>query len=152
MQRNFQGYSTHSGADLYAFGMSGISNVGDYYWQNTKDLGVYYASLDQAKLPVMKVLELNKDDKLRKEVIMQLMCKRKVAKSPLEQKWNIDFDDYFNIPLRKLESLQQDELIRLKSHSIEITERGRLFLRNIAMCFDMYLSESKPTHNFSKTV
>ncbi|MBN2732732.1 MAG: oxygen-independent coproporphyrinogen III oxidase, partial [Balneolaceae bacterium] len=35
LQRNFQGYSTHSGADLYAFGMSGISNVGEYYWQNS---------------------------------------------------------------------------------------------------------------------
>ncbi|MCW9707312.1 oxygen-independent coproporphyrinogen III oxidase [Fodinibius salsisoli] len=152
LQRNFQGYSTHSGADLFAFGMSGISNVGEYYWQNTKDLGAYYASLDQAKLPVMKILELDQDDQLRKEMIMQLMCKRKVSKIDVEQKWNIDFDGYFNASLQKLELLQQDELVRLKSHSIEITEQGRLFLRNIAMCFDKYLSDNKPTHNFSKTV
>ena len=44
LQRNFQGYSTRGGADIYAFGMSSISQVEDFYWQNHKELPAYYAA------------------------------------------------------------------------------------------------------------
>ena len=152
LQRNFQGYSTHSGTDLYAFGMSGISNVGEYYWQNVKDLSEYYRLLDRSVLPVAKQLKLNRDDLLRQEIIMQLMCKMSVYKKAIEQKWNITFDDYFKSSLQKLESLKQDKLVKEDTEAIIISEQGRLFLRNIAMCFDKYLSSKKRTHNFSKTV
>lgn len=51
LQRNFQGYSTRGGADIYAFGMSSISATHDTYWQNVKDLPVYYALLSGGRLP-----------------------------------------------------------------------------------------------------
>ena len=38
LQRNFQGYSTKGGADIYGFGMSAISQADGVYWQNIKDL------------------------------------------------------------------------------------------------------------------
>jgi oxygen-independent coproporphyrinogen-3 oxidase len=51
LQRNFQGYSTHGGADIYSFGMSSISQTSNCYWQNVKELPAYYAALDAGKLP-----------------------------------------------------------------------------------------------------
>ena len=51
LQRNFQGYSTHGGADIYSFGMSSISQADGVYWQNVKDLPDYYAAFDAANFP-----------------------------------------------------------------------------------------------------
>ncbi|MDZ7657730.1 oxygen-independent coproporphyrinogen III oxidase [Fodinibius sp.] len=152
LQRNFQGYSTLAGADLYAFGMSGISNVGDYYWQNTKELGDYYKMLDANERPLAKILHLCNDDKLRNRVIMQIMCKRMLSFAEIEDKWGIVFEDYFSDSLQRLSKLEADGFVTIKSDKIIITERGRLFLRNIAMCFDKYLNRKKSSRSFSKTV
>lgn len=152
LQRNFQGYSTLAGADLYAFGMSGISNVGEYYWQNTKDIGGYYKQLDEGNSPVFKILQLSRDDRLRKSVIMDIMCRMGIDYHAVERQWNIDFIDYFSDELKRLQELEKDGLIVRSSDELNITEKGRLFLRNIAMCFDYYLNEQKEVHNFSQTV
>ncbi len=152
LQRNFQGYSTRSGADLYAFGMSGISNVGEYYWQNSKELEQYYGSLDAGELPVAKFLQLCKDDKVRNDAIMQLMCKMGLSFKRIEEKWGIVFEEYFSESLDRLSGLESDGLVQILPDEINITERGRLFLRNIAMCFDRYLNMAKTGPSFSKTV
>ncbi|WP_138430974.1 oxygen-independent coproporphyrinogen III oxidase [Fodinibius saliphilus] len=152
LQRNFQGYSTLAGADLYAFGMSGISNVGEYYWQNTKDLGSYYSQLDDEGLPVAKVLHLCNDDEIRKDVIMQLMCQMGLSFAEIEEKWGMVFEDYFSDSLSRLAAIEADGFVEVNSEEIRITEQGRLFLRNIAMCFDYYLNTSKADRSFSKTV
>ncbi|MDZ7691984.1 MAG: oxygen-independent coproporphyrinogen III oxidase [Balneolaceae bacterium] len=152
LQRNFQGYSTLAGADLYAFGMSGISNVGNYYWQNTKDLAEYYERLDEDKVPVFKVLELNRDDLLRKEVIMEIMCNMGVNFEAISSRWDIPFTDYFRDELGRLREFEKDGLINLLPDCLVITEKGRLFLRNIAMCFDYYLKPKSAARRYSKTV
>src|SRR5205085_8225057 len=74
LQRNFQGYSTRGGADIYAFGMSSISQIPDTYWQNEKDLLKYYASLDAGKVPLVRGYVVSDEDKLRRETIMRVMC------------------------------------------------------------------------------
>lgn len=152
LQRNFQGYSTHSGADLYAFGMSGISNVGDYYWQNNKQLDDYYEALNTQTLPVAKTLQLCKDDKIRKDAIMRIMCRMGLSFNEMEEKWGIVFEEYFSDSLQRLASLQNDGFVQITKNEIRITEQGRLFLRNIAMCFDRYLQAAKKDSSFSKTV
>lgn len=152
LQRNFQGYSTHSGADLYAFGMSGISNVGGNYWQNTKAIGDYYKQLDAGDFPVFKTLALSRDDLIRKNVIMNIMCRMGVDFAQLSDKWNIDFSGYFADELAKMADFINDGLIMQSGKHIQITDKGRLFLRNIAMCFDRYLNSPKTEQKFSKTV
>ncbi len=152
LQRNFQGYSTHSGADLYAFGMSGISNVGSYYWQNSKELGDYYSALKSDQLAISKTLQLSKDDKIRKDVIMRLMCQMGLSFAEIEEKWDIAFEKYFSDDLNRLSTLKSDNLVEVNRYEINITEQGRLFLRNIAMCFDRYLNASVQEKAFSKTV
>lgn len=152
LQRNFQGYSTHSGADLYAFGMSGISNVGEYYWQNSKELEEYYAALSEDRFPVNKTLQLSRDDKIRKDIIMDIMCQMGLSFVEIEKRWNIDFARYFSDSLERLLALESDGLVEVNSHELNITEEGRLFLRNVAMCFDRYLHTSKSDRSFSKTV
>jgi len=74
LYRNFQGYSTKSGADLYGFGMSAISHFRESYAQNTKNLPEYYRALDEGKFATRVGYRMTDDDQIRKFVIMRLMC------------------------------------------------------------------------------
>lgn len=153
LYRNFQGYSTHAGINLFALGITGIGMLSDIYIQNYKKLDDYYTALDNNKLPVMRGVTLNTDDQLRREVITELMCNFKLDKSIFESKYQIQFDNYFADALRNLKSQEEDGLIILGSEKLEVTNMGRLLIRNIVMNFDFYLMEKqgeKP--QFSRTV
>ncbi|MBT8386689.1 MAG: oxygen-independent coproporphyrinogen III oxidase, partial [Ignavibacteria bacterium] len=74
LYRNFQGYSTNAGADLYAFGITSISQLNNIYAQNYKTEKEYYNALDDGVVPTTKGYKLSDDDHLRREVIMRIMC------------------------------------------------------------------------------
>ncbi len=152
LQRNFQGYSTHANTDMYALGMSGISMIDSIYYQNTKDLDAYYSRLDTGELPVIKQMILTRDDLLRRDWISRLMCKPTVYFDQFEEKWGVNPREYFSEEWERLDELEKDGLIIKLKNEIQITNRGRLFLRNIAMVFDAYLSQDKKTKRYSKTV
>jgi oxygen-independent coproporphyrinogen-3 oxidase len=153
LHRNFQGYSTKGGSDLYAFGMSAISHFGDIYAQNQKVLKDYYAAIDAGQLPTAIGYQMSEDDVIRKYVIMRLMCDLEVTKANVEEKFNICFDEYFDGELEQVNALARDGLVIHDVSIIKVTRVGRLFLRNIAMCFDATLKnrlKEKPV--FSRTV
>ena len=151
LQRNFQGYSTRGNADIYSFGMSSISKTDDVYWQNEKDLGGYYAALDAATIPIAKACFMTEDDKIRREVIMQLMCNLGLDFETVSRKAGVDIENYLEAELRSLSDLEADGLVRRNGSGLEVTELGRLFIRNIAMRFDAYLPK-QTEHRFSKTI
>src|SRR5262249_17914031 len=74
LYRNFQGYSTKAGADVYAFGLSAISQFENIYAQNQKDFKAYYAHIDAGEAATRVGYRMTEDDHIRKEVIMELMC------------------------------------------------------------------------------
>lgn len=153
LYRNFQGYSTHAGINLFGIGITSIGMLSDVYAQNYKKLDEYYNALDNDQLPIMRGVTLNKDDQLRREVITELMCNFKLDKTKIEKKYKIQFDEYFKEALTKLQSLEDDGLISLGNDNLTVTDVGRLLIRNIAMNFDYYLMKkqgNKP--QFSKTV
>jgi oxygen-independent coproporphyrinogen III oxidase len=151
LQRNFQGYSTRAGADIYAFGMSAISQIPDVYWQNEKELPDYYAALDAGKTPFARGYFVTGEDKIRRETIMRLMCDLSLDYTAMSQKLDINFAEHFANELAALAPFEADGLVRRSSSSLEVTDTGRLFIRNIAMCFDNILAPvSERKH--SKTI
>ncbi len=153
LYRNFQGYSTKSGADLYGFGMSAISHFRESYAQNTKNIPGYYRALDEGKFATHVGYRMTDDDQIRKHVIMRLMCDLELDRTAVEKKFGIEFDTYFESSLHDLAQFVDDGLVSLSGRTISIVGAGRLLLRNIAMCFDAYLgtmSGNKPV--FSRTV
>lgn len=153
LYRNFQGYSTHAGLNLIALGMSSISMLSSLYVQNHKTLGEYYQALDAGNLPTLRGVELTQDDRLRREVIVELMCNFVLKKARIAEKYGIVFDDYFGDALRQLEPFAEDGLIHLGQDKLTVTTAGRLLIRNIVMSFDAYLqrkADNKP--HFSRTV
>jgi oxygen-independent coproporphyrinogen-3 oxidase len=153
LYRNFQGYSTHAGINLFAFGITSIAMLSNTYMQNVKTLKEYYEMIDKNKLPLMRGIILNEDDLLRREVITELMCNFRLQKEKIEKKYHINFDAFFEEPLKKLEALQGDGLIALHPDQLLVTNIGRLLIRNIAMNFDAYLmKKEKDKPQFSRTV
>jgi oxygen-independent coproporphyrinogen-3 oxidase len=153
LYRNFQGYSTHAGINLFALGITGIAMLSDTYMQNVKTLKEYYDLIDQDKLPIYRGIILTQDDIIRREVITDLMCNFRLKKDRVEKKFNIKFDSYFSEALDNLDSLQQDGLVELEDEQISVTNAGRLLIRNIAMKFDYHLiKKEKDKPQFSRTV
>lgn len=151
LHRNFQGYSTHGDCDLIGLGVSAIGAVGNSYSQNRKDLSGYYAALDRGRLPVDRGIALSMDDVLRREVIQRLMCKGELRLREIENRYALEFSNYFADELVALSSLAGDGLITSDADAIHVTERGRSLLRTIAMVFDAYLPRAASTQ-FSKVI
>ncbi len=154
LYRNFQGYTTHKDCDIYAFGVSAISQTAEVYVQNAKNLAEYQRRIASGGLATERGLRISHDDMIRRETISGIMCDLELDKAKFGQQWGVDFDVFFADALNDLKDLAADGLITLEPGVIRVTETGRIFLRNIAMPFDAYLrqqtTESKP--RYSKTL
>ena len=150
LQRNFQGYSTHAGASIYGFGMSSISQTEDSYRQNLKELPAYYSGLDAGRLPLERGLILSDEDRLRRQVIMRIMCDRRINYANLSQRLGVDFQDKFAREIESLADLEADGLLHRDGGGFVVTGVGALLIRIIAMRFDAYLE--KGPRRFSRTV
>ncbi len=153
LHRNFQGYTTKGGADLIGIGLTSIGEGEDYYVQNHKDMREYEAALDRGELPVYRGIKLNRDDLIRKAVIMELMANFKLNISKIEKDFSINFKEYFKDALKELEEFEKEDLVNINDKEIRVSETGTMLIRNIVMPFDAYLKRiPEKKRVFSKTV
>ncbi len=152
LQRNFQGYSTFADCDLLALGITGISHIGDSYSQNAREMEAYKEHLLAGRLPLEKGAVIDEDDQVRKEVINELICNFKLQFRAVEERFDVVFTDYFAKEINSLKPMIEDDLINLDSDAITVTSNGRLFIRNICMVFDRYMTEAVAEKRFSKAV
>lgn len=151
LQRNFQGYSTHAQCDLIGLGNTAIGMVADSYSQNLKELSKYYAAIDAGKLPIHRGYRLSEDDRVRREVIVDLMCHGRIDYAKIEKNHGIVFGEYFAGSLAKLAEAEADGLIQHQANALILLPQGQLMMRNIAMAFDAYLG-GEQKGQFSRTV
>ena len=152
LQRNFQGYSTHRDCDLIGLGVSAIGHIDNTYSQNASTITEYQMALEAGKLPIRRGIEVDKDDRIRAEVIQQLMCYGQVDYSYLQQHLDTDFARYFNSELARLAPLQRDGLVELYPNRIQVTATGRMLLRTVAMVFDRHLASESSDKRYSQTI
>ncbi|MGP1666676.1 MAG: oxygen-independent coproporphyrinogen III oxidase [Rhodanobacter sp.] len=152
LQRNFQGYSTHGDCDIVGLGVSAIGRIGDNYSQSARDLIGYYAALDAGRLPVVRGLELDEDDVIRRELINELMCHGTLDKAAFGARHRLVFDEYFAAERQRLVALIADGLLLEDAQRLRVTSPGRLLLRIIAMCFDAYLGEDAQAPRYSRAI
>jgi oxygen-independent coproporphyrinogen-3 oxidase len=145
LHRSFQGYTTHANRDLVGFGVSAIGQVGDLYVQNHKSLPDYQAAIANGALPSNRGRTMSRDDRIRKDVITEIMCHGFVDVPAVEARNDISFDKYFAREWQRLLVLQAEGLVALDREQIALTPVGRLLMRTVAMVFDAYLDlESEP--------
>ncbi|MDQ2969638.1 MAG: oxygen-independent coproporphyrinogen III oxidase [Acidobacteriota bacterium] len=152
LHRNFQGYTTKAGTDLIGIGMSAIGEVGDGYVQNQRDLAPYRSAVARGGAATFRGFRLSFDDRLRRAVIQSLLCHGVVVKAEIEREFHIGFDETFAGALERLRPCADDGLVELLDGEVRATGIGRVFLRNLAMPFDAYLTAPADKPVFSKTL
>ena len=152
LHRNFQGYTTQEECDLLGMGVSAISLLGDTYAQNHKELKQYYAEIEELGIALHKGLALSQDDCIRRDVIKALICNFKLDFDRLSETYHINFNEYFAEDLALLQPLAEDGLLTLTDKSIVVSPRGRLLIRNICLCFDVYSRQLAKRQQFSRII
>jgi oxygen-independent coproporphyrinogen III oxidase len=152
LYRNFQGYSTHAGTDLYGMGITSISQIGKSYSQNVKKEKEYFSALDDGTIPIERGYYLSDDDILRRHVITKVMCDFELDFDSIDKKFNIEFEKYFSNGLEGMADFVYDGLVEIKNRRLTVTQMGRLLIRNIAMNFDGYIERKEDKARYSRTV
>jgi oxygen-independent coproporphyrinogen-3 oxidase len=154
LHRNFQGYCTRrTTGQVYAFGVTGISQLEGIYAQNTKSIDEYIATINKGELTTIKGYALTAEQIVVREVITELMCNEQIIWADLGQILGMTSDEVKSHTTYNAELLQQfadDGIITLSDEKIQITPEGQLFIRNVAASFDPLLKSGQT--NFSKPV
>jgi oxygen-independent coproporphyrinogen-3 oxidase len=139
LHRNFQGYTTHAETDLLGFGVSAISHVGNTFTQNQRELSAWEDDIGAGRLPVFRGYVQTKDDRIRAAVIEDCLCHGRISKDVVENRFGINFDDYFRTELMRLHEAERDGLVEARdSRFIRITPAGQIFIRSVARVFDAF--------------
>ena len=152
LHRNFQGYSTQPDNDLIGLGVSAIGRIGASYAQNAKTLPEYYDALRQGQLPVVRGYAMNRDDLVRRAVIMALMCQGRVEFESIELSHLVRMDAYFARELALLQPLAEAGLVEIEPAALQVTAAGWYVVRAVAMVFDRYLHNDSQRERFSRVV
>jgi oxygen-independent coproporphyrinogen III oxidase len=152
LTRNFMGYTVRQGTDLLAFGVSGIGEVGGAFVQNVKKTSDYYRLLNDDQLPVDRGYVLDDDDRIRRFVILSLMCNFELDLAELRSRFGIEFETYFSKEIAALESTVEPGFLERTPSKLTVTPMGSVFIRNICMVFDRYLGAGQAKPIYSRTV
>ena len=134
-----RGFSIHPDCDHVALGVSGIGRIGPILHQNHCDLLQYYDKLEQNILPILRGIELNADDLLRRSIMYALICHLVISYDSVEAFFPIDFKQYFVTELTDLQAYAEAGLVTLDNEEIAVTTKGQLFIGGICRIFDKYL-------------
>ena len=148
LHRNFMGYTPSKTQLMIGLGASSISDSWYAFAQNAKNIEEYQHLVESNIIPVYRGHILNEEDRMIRQHILNLMCR-------FETSWQIEENDKFNFEsiINDLTELKADGLVEIGSNYIKVTEKGRPFIRNISMAFDLKLKRKKPeTQLFSMTV
>ena len=154
LHRNFQGYCTRrTTGEVYAFGVTGISQLDKAYAQNTKSIEKYISSIEKGELAIEKGLLLKPQQMIVREVINQIMCNHYIHWETLATRLKIsaqELKEIIGYDEKKLAPLAEDRLISFDEKELQATDIGRVLIRNIAAVFDPLYAQSQ--NRYSQTV
>jgi len=154
LHRNFQGYcTTRTTGQVYAIGVTAISQLNGVYAQNTKSIEEYIEATTKGEIPIIKGYKLNEDQIIIRDVITEFMCNEQVVWSEIGDRFSKsaqEIKDIIIYDIEKLKEFEADGIIRLSEDKVEVTNEGLILIRNVAASFDPLLISSNKT--FSKSV
>jgi oxygen-independent coproporphyrinogen III oxidase len=148
LNRGFIGYPGKT-PDLIGMGPSGLSSIGNnFYSQNVYGLQDYFNAIETKTFPILRGYALDPDLVIRREVINKIINYSSLDFEEIEEKFDIDFNNYFESELESLKELIEDGLLELSEKKLKTTPIGKFFVRHICMMFDRFLQVGeahKPT-------
>jgi oxygen-independent coproporphyrinogen-3 oxidase len=152
LHRNFMGYTTRPALDMLAAGNSAIADVRDRFGQTAPLVGAYQEKIAAGELPIIRGHALGRDDRLRRRVILHLMCNLELPWALTVPEFGAPVDQLLPEAMPQLPPLAEAGLITLDEDGLRATDLGRFFLRNVAMVFDAYLETGGERPLYSRTV
>lgn len=148
LHRNFMGYTVCNTDLLIGLGTSAISDAKYAYMQNVKVVEPYKEQVLNGNLAIFKSHEMSEDDLLIKRHILDLLCKGQLV---MDQQIVASMSKE---AIAQLMEMEDEGLILLTNKVLLVTEKGKAFIRNIAMVLDKKLRESNKTSEnmFSKAI
>lgn len=146
LRRNFQGYTADDAETLLGFGASAIGSLPGGYVQNVASVRGYQDAMAEGRLATGRGIALSDDDRLRRQVIEQLMCDLSVDVGACCRAHQSD-PDTLDTALAALKPMADDGLLEIDDHTVTMTERGRPFVRTAAAAFDGYLEKGVARHS-----
>ncbi|HDZ03482.1 hypothetical protein LCGC14_0417310 [marine sediment metagenome] len=148
LHRNFMGYTSSNTHLMVGLGASSISDSWYGFAQNVKNVEEYQSLVANDIIPLYRGHILTEEDQIIRRHILNLMCQFQtswsVFKLHLPQMESI---------LERLKELAEDNIVVITEGNLKITEKGRPFVRNVCMAFDLPLQDKSPnTKLFSMTV
>lgn len=140
LHRNFMGYTTNTTKLLVGLGCSSISDSWDAFAQNIKVVEEYQKAVNEGRFPILRGHSLTKEDLEVRQHILNLMCKHYTG-----------MDAHYVDAKDKFSELIKDELLSVSDNKLQITEQGKLFLRNICLAFDKRYWAKVPEGNVFST-
>lgn len=148
LHRNFMGYTSFNTHLMVGLGASSISDSWFGFAQNVKNVEEYQNLVENDIIPLYRGHILTDEDQIIRRHILNLMCQFKTTWTAFKL-YLPQMDDI----LDRLKELEEDGIVTVKENSLTITEKGRPFVRNVCMAFDLPLQKKKPnTRLFSMTV
>jgi len=147
LHRNFMGYSSGKTKLMIGLGMSSISDSWYGFAQNDKKVETYTKTVNKGEIPIFRGHHLTETDVVIRKHILDLMC-------TLKTKWNTKLSpEIKNDITSRLQEMVDDDILVVSDEGITVKEKGRMFVRNICMAFDLRLIDKKPeTRIFSMTI
>jgi len=152
VHRNFMGYTVQPASDQVGIGVSSIGDIAGAYAANEKKLVNYQKTCKEKRLPIERGLLRSPEDELRRAAIHRIICSLKLNFSWISERYSVDPHEHFSTALEALEEMAGDGLVEIDSAGIEVTNRGRFFLRNLCMPFDSYLKSTSNRPIYSQTI
>lgn len=148
LRRNFQGYTDDAAEALIGLGASSIGQLPQGYVQNMPATGEYQRMADAGGLAAVRGVEVSDDDRLRRRVIEEIMCRFAMSFSELRQEFG-DAVDAIAAEAKSFALSNQDRICLIEGDRFVITDAGRPFARTIAAVFDSYLATGKGRHSIA---
>lgn len=156
LSRNFQGYTVRPAPDIIACGPSAIADVAGAYAQNIRTVPAWSRAVRAGTFATEKGCVLTADDKLRRDAITQVMCNFHLDLNALSARQGVDAKALLAPSIAKLAPMVEDGLVELSPDVVDVTEKGKTFVRNIAAAFDAYFGTTTPDEKklpiFSRTI
>ncbi|MDC6361552.1 MULTISPECIES: oxygen-independent coproporphyrinogen III oxidase [Flavobacteriaceae] len=148
LHRNFMGYTPSKTKLLIGLGASSISDSWYGFAQNVKSVEEYQHLVSHGLIPIFRGHILTQEDQIVRQHILNLMCQFETSWDKKEEEV-VDFQKIIG----NLSEMESDGLIEIGKNHIKVTPKGRPFIRNISMAFDVKLHRKQPdTRIFSMTV
>lgn len=141
LQHGIQGYTSSTNCDTIGLGVSAISQLDELYYHTTHDLNVYQAASSNQQLAPAQGLLCNIDDQIRRSIIQTLTCHSSVEFGSIEQRFKINFKEYFQPQWQSLKLMHDDGLLILSDQGLKMTDQGRFFTLAVCQLFDHYFAQ-----------